>query len=128
MPWYLRDLALPSAMSAILTLIRVDGRPFHVAAWAIARYVSEPRTLCALRRADPLPGRWWPAALLVVPDGYDGPRRRVRYAGPGVVSVSVAHERSGRGRQDGWGPGGCGADVGSSCANSTRGPYRSAPS
>src|ERR1700685_3026622 len=32
LPWYLRDLALPGASAATLTVIRVEGRPFHLAA------------------------------------------------------------------------------------------------
>jgi len=38
LPWYLGDLALPAASAALLTMIRVEGRPFHMAARALLRY------------------------------------------------------------------------------------------
>ncbi|MCW2969821.1 MAG: hypothetical protein JWO23_948, partial [Solirubrobacterales bacterium] len=37
LPWYLRDLALPGATAVVLCVIRVEGRPFHLAAHAVVR-------------------------------------------------------------------------------------------
>jgi hypothetical protein len=86
-PWYLRDLALPAGLAALLCLIAIEGRPFHLAALALARYALAPRELSGLRprRAEDrelLPGR-----LLFLPDGSDARVRRVRYSGPGAVRV-----------------------------------------
>jgi len=99
LPWYLRDLALPGASSALLTVIRVEGRPFHLAAHALARYRSGPRHLVGLHPCWPSSGsrqggRWRPAEILLLPDGSDCRMRRLRYTGPGAVLVAVAHERA----------------------------------
>jgi hypothetical protein len=105
LPWYLRDLALPGASAAVLTVIRVEGRPFHQAAHALARYRSGPRQLAGVRRSGsgscpPPGGRWRPREIVMLPDGSDSRMRRLRYTGPGAVLVTVAHERAGGGR---WG-------------------------
>jgi hypothetical protein len=53
LPWYLRDLVLPVGSAAVLTMIRVEGRPFHLAAAALLRHAVGPRELAGLlRRAD----------------------------------------------------------------------------
>lgn len=99
LPWYLRELAVPLGLAALLTVIRVEGRPFHLAALALVRYASGPRQLVGLhargRTASPAPGRrWHPPELLLLPDGSDARLRRLRYTGPGAVLVAVAHERA----------------------------------
>jgi hypothetical protein len=121
LPWYLRDLALPGGGAALLTLIRVEGRPFHIAAVALARHALGPRR-CAASVALAGPGAlgglgalaglgafagpfadrrwitggsprvWCPDALLVLPDGSDPRLRRLRYAGPGAVRVPARGE------------------------------------
>jgi hypothetical protein len=98
LPWYLRDVALPGAGAAVLTVIRVEGRPFHLAARALLRYRSEPRSgpgactwgsgPCSIGPG----GRWRMEEILILPDGSDGRLRRLRYTGPGAVLVTVAHE------------------------------------
>jgi hypothetical protein len=101
LPWYLRDLALPAGSAAVLTLIRVEGRPFHLAAQALLRHALGPRHLAGVRprpRWSAAPGqRWFPDEVLVLPDGSDARLRSLRYTGPGAVLVSVAHERDERG-------------------------------
>lgn len=103
LPWYLRDLALPSAGAAMLTMVRVEGRPFHLAAGALVRYTIGPRRLAggrARRWGHVTPGkRWYPGEILALPDGSDARMRRLRYTGPGAVLVGVAHERVERGRR-----------------------------
>jgi hypothetical protein len=107
LPWYMRDLALPSLSAALLTVIRIEGRPFHLAAHALARYATGPKRLAGVRpyssrrgwlrwsSSDLAPGeRWYPPELLLLPDGSDGHLRRLRYTGPGAVLVAVAHERA----------------------------------
>jgi hypothetical protein len=94
LPWYLRDLVLPAGLAALLTMIRVEGRPFHLAAAALLRYALGPRCLAGLRPTRPVQV-WRPGELLLLPDGSDARLRRLRYTGPGAVLVRVAHERSG---------------------------------
>jgi hypothetical protein len=98
LPWYVRGLALPVAGAAVLTVIRIEGRPFHLAAGALVRYHSQPRRLAGLcggrAQSCSLPGALWrPDPLLLLPDGSDSRMRRLRYTGPGAVLVAVAHRR-----------------------------------
>jgi hypothetical protein len=92
LPWYLRDLVLPAGGAALLTMIRVEGRPFHLAAAALLRHALGPRHLAGLRPCAP-PGRLWrPEELLMLPDGSDPHLRRLRYTGPGAVRVLATRE------------------------------------
>jgi hypothetical protein len=97
LPWYARDLALPGVLSAALTVIRIDGRPFHSAARAVLACSLGPRRLVgvtAVRRAACGPSAIWrPKPLLMIPDGSDHRMRRLAYRGPGALLVAVAHER-----------------------------------
>jgi hypothetical protein len=103
LPWYLRDLAIPAAAAALLSVIRVEGRPFHLAALALVRYGLSTRHLAGTRACAAPGERWYPGELLVLPDGSDARLRRLRYAGAGAVRVSAAHIRSeyGAGRMRG---------------------------
>jgi hypothetical protein len=101
-PWYLLDLALPACGAVLLTLIGIEGRPSHLAVWALVRHRFDRRMPPGLhvRRSGAPPGdvdtpgaRWWPEDLLVLPDGSDSRLRRLRYCGPGAVLVTIAHER-----------------------------------
>jgi hypothetical protein len=94
LPWYLGELALPGAMAALLTLIKVEGRPFHLAALALLRYGVGPRELSGLRPRVAADRRWLPHDLVVLADGSDSRLRRLRYVGPGAVLVSAAHVRT----------------------------------
>lgn len=93
-PWYMRYVGLPSALAALLTLIRVEGRSFHVAALALARFLNSPRHLQGLRPCAPLGARWRPNELLFLPDGSDAKLRRLRFTGPGAALITVPHERA----------------------------------
>lgn len=90
-PWYLRDLALPGAAAAVLAVIRVEGRPFHLAALALARHLASPRRLIGLDARAAASERWDRPELLALPDGADG-MRPMRYTGPGAALVTVAYE------------------------------------
>lgn len=96
-PWYAWDLALPGAVSAVLAVIRVEGRPFHLAARAALTCGLKPRRMIALTRGCRLgrsiPSIWCPPSLLMIPDGSDHRMRRLLYRGPGALLVAVAHER-----------------------------------
>jgi hypothetical protein len=104
-PWYVRDVALPALVAALLTVVRLEGRPFHLAVRALLRFHFGPRRIAGLgarpRRArrGPRPGEaWYPSSLLMLPDGSER-GRHLRFIGPGAVRVGVAHER-----QDARGP------------------------
>jgi hypothetical protein len=94
LPWYLRELALPGASAALLTLIKIEGRPFHLAALALLRYAAGPHELAGLRRRSAADRRWRLDELVVLADGSDSRLRHLRYTGPGVALVSVSHVRS----------------------------------
>jgi len=101
-PWYVRDVALPGGFAALLTVIRIEGRPFHLAAQALLRHRAGWRRLSCLRPCGPnscaFPGaRWMPEQIVLLPDGSEGRMRRLRYTGPGAVLVAVAHHRQLRG-------------------------------
>lgn len=91
-PWYVRDLAAPIGLSLLLGTVRVDGRPFHLAAISMAGFLLRSRRLFRLRAA-PRATRWRPPDVLVIPDGSDAHFRALRFTGPGVVHVRIAHAR-----------------------------------
>ncbi len=93
LPWFVRYLALPGASATVLALVRLEGRTFHLAAAALARYWIAPRRLAGLRCCEEIGRRWYPQEILVVPDGSEARMRRMRYTGPGAVLVAVEHER-----------------------------------
>jgi hypothetical protein len=95
-PWYLRNLALPAASATVLTVIRIEGRTFHLAARALVRYRQGPRWLVGVGRANAPGERWYPSEIVVLPDGSDSRMRGLRYVGPGAVLVTTEHERAGR--------------------------------
>jgi hypothetical protein len=105
LPWYLRELIGPAAAATLLCLIGVEGRPFHLAVWALARYAAAPRRTRGLRRCPRAGSRWRPGEVLFLPDGSEPRVRALRYTGPGAVLVCVEHERIGRGWEGGrrWG-------------------------
>jgi hypothetical protein len=96
LPWYLRDLVLPAASAAVLSVIRIEGRPFHLAAHALIRYRARPRYITGACGRASAEGRWAPEEILLLPDGSDARMRRLRYTGPGAVLVAVEHDRAGR--------------------------------
>lgn len=91
-PWFLRSLLLPGGLAAVLTVIRLEGRPFHLAAVALVRHLLEPRSLAGLRRASSPGARWCPPPVMLLPDGSGHRMRRLRYQGPGAVRVTLEHE------------------------------------
>ena len=93
LPWYARDLVLPAAAATALSVVRLEGRTFHLAATALARHLAAPRRLGGLSGRSDAGGTWYPDDILVLPDGSDPRLRRLRYTGPGAVRVAVEHER-----------------------------------
>ena len=82
LPWYLLDVALPGASAALLTVIRIDGRPFHLAAQALLRYRDAAAPIGGPGVALGEPGRarepgvrWRPQEILMLPDGSDARMR-----------------------------------------------------
>jgi hypothetical protein len=99
LPWYMRDLGLPGAGAAVLSMIRIEGRPFHLVARSLARYALGPRHLsgarpCRAGDCSRVGQRWYPPPILSFPDGSDARLRRMRYTGPGTVLVAAAHRRA----------------------------------
>jgi hypothetical protein len=94
LPWYARDVALPGAAAALLTLIKIEGRSFHLAALALLRYAFGPRKLSGLRPYAAADRRWRLEELVVLVDGSEAHLRRLRYTGPGAVLVGTAHVRA----------------------------------
>jgi len=97
-PWYVRDLGAPLSAATLLGALRIDGRPFHIAALALLEHRLARRRLDGLA---PLPfraGCWHPPPVLCIPDGSDPRFRRLRYRGPGAVLVHHAHLRAEWGR------------------------------
>jgi hypothetical protein len=93
LPWYLRCIGIPVALAALLTVVRVEGRPFHLAAQAILAHRLGGRRLTALRRSTRIGARWQPAPVVFLPDGSDARMRPLRYRGPGAVLVCCEHSR-----------------------------------
>jgi hypothetical protein len=92
LPWQLRYVALPCGAAALLTVLRIDGRPAHVALASVARFAVAPRHVVGFTRC-PRPGSCWtPAAVALVDAGSAGLARAVRYRGPGAVLVRAPHE------------------------------------
>jgi hypothetical protein len=95
LPWYLRDILAPTTLAAVLSMIRVDGRVFHLAATALIRRRLTPCRLSNLRQASEVGIRWRPREIVLIPDGSDARVRRLRYRGPGSAVVLVEHRRGG---------------------------------
>jgi hypothetical protein len=92
-PWFLRYLALPGLTTMVLTVVRIEGRPFHLAARALLRHRAGRGNPFGLRTAEEgRNARWAPPPILILADGSDG-SRRLSYTGPGAVLVTVAHQR-----------------------------------
>jgi hypothetical protein len=95
LPWFVSYLAVPGLTGALLTVVRIEGRPFHLAMHALVRHRARRRAPRAMRAAHhrlQRGVRWCPGPLLMLADGCDA-SRRVRYTGPGALLISVAHER-----------------------------------
>lgn len=93
-PVYVRDLLMPALLAALLAVLRIEGRPFHLAVRAVLRAGSSPVVVVGLRRTvREKSRRWHPEPLLMISDGSDPRARRARYRGPGAVLVSVSCER-----------------------------------
>jgi hypothetical protein len=100
LPWYAGDLALPAASAAVLTMIRVEGRPFHLAAHALVRYHAGPRWLAGVHPSVAIGSRWSPEDVVFLPDGSDSWMRRMHYTGPGAVLIAVDHQHRGGNRRE----------------------------
>jgi hypothetical protein len=93
-PWYVRDVGLPLAAATLLGASRIDGRPFHLAAFALVRHKLGSRRLSGLAPLELRAACWIPPPVLCIPDGSDGRFRSLRYHGPGAVLVHHAHLRA----------------------------------
>lgn len=92
LPWYLREVALPAGLAGLLVVLRIDGRPFHIAVLSLLAYASQPREVLG-HGGSVSREPWCPDRLLLLPDGSDARVRRLGYAGPGAVLLTVPHAR-----------------------------------
>jgi hypothetical protein len=92
-PWFVGQLLVPCAVATAMALIRIDGRPFHLAATAQLRMTVTPRRITRLGCRSRVGGRWAPPQLLLLPDGSEARFRRLAYCGPGAVLVRLHHDR-----------------------------------
>ncbi len=93
LPWYVAELALPAATAGLLTLIRIEGRAFHLAAAALLRHAAGPRFLTGMAPCAGPGARWRPQELLLLPDGSEGGLRRLPHT---AVPVRCAGPRAAR--------------------------------
>ena len=94
-------------LAAALAVVRVEGRPFHLAAAALVRsQVGRGDcvgfTAAHARAASSPVGLWRPEPIVMLPDGSDARLRRFRYTGPGALRVMVAHRRKAAGGPSAW--------------------------
>src|SRR4051794_3196464 len=92
-PWPLRDLVVPLALAAVLTVLRIDGRPAHDALVVLARFAFGPRHVSRFERCQPIGVAWRPGLLVVIPDGSQARLRAVVYRGPGRVLIDAPHAK-----------------------------------
>jgi len=92
LPWYFRDLAAPIALAALLALLRIEGRPFHLAARSLLAQRLGSRWWSGLRPSTPPASCWRPPDLLMLPDGSESRWRPFAFRGPGAVMVRGGHE------------------------------------
>lgn len=93
LPWYLVNLIMPVAAGALLAMLRIEGRPFHLAAGALLRLRFGARRCSRLGGVAREQHIWRPPAILLIPDGSEARLRAFRYRGPGAVLVAFAHDR-----------------------------------
>jgi hypothetical protein len=92
LPWPARQLLVPTVVAAALAIVRVDGRPCHVALRSLVALLLGPRRLSAWQRVARGSARWRPPDVVVIPDGSEALPRRARFRGPGAVGVAIGHE------------------------------------
>jgi hypothetical protein len=87
---------IPLALGWVLTVARVEGRRFHVAARVWARHALRRRTVIGGYRAmKPAGTRWRPRRVLAANDGRDGaPPSGLRLLGPGRVLLRYPSKAS----------------------------------
>jgi hypothetical protein len=101
-PWYLLDVALPVSAAALLGVMRLEGRPFHLAALSVLR-----RRLVSARHVGLSSGprdrlRWGPGSIAFLADGGDARMRAMLFRGPGAAVVAVPHTRTSRRCPSSW--------------------------
>jgi hypothetical protein len=98
LPAPVRLLFVPGGIAYALTAVRVDGRPAHTGALALARHWLGPRWVAAFESCGEHPGSVFRFDDLTLSPDEGGPRlRRARVAGPATVLLRYP----GRGRVKG---------------------------
>jgi hypothetical protein len=97
LPWQARYVAIPCGAAALLTILRIDGRPAHEALVSVARWAAAPRHLAGFARCARPGACWTPPPVGFIADGSGRPCR-LRLRGPGAALVRAPH-RALRGRR-----------------------------
>ncbi|MEA2382310.1 MAG: hypothetical protein QOH72_2281 [Solirubrobacteraceae bacterium] len=97
LPWQARYAALPGAGAALLTMLRIDGRPAQAALASITRFALAPHHLSGFARCPRTGACWTPGGVTVIDDG--GSPARTRFRGPGAVLIGGPHRLERRGRR-----------------------------
>jgi hypothetical protein len=89
---------IPLSLAWVLTVAKIEGRRFHIAARAWGRHLSSPRHLVGGYRKARRPGTGWrPDPIVFIGDGRDGRAPRgLRLEGPGSVVLRYPCEASQR--------------------------------
>jgi hypothetical protein len=95
LPWQARYVALPASAGALLTMLRIDGRPAHVAVASIGRFVLSSRYLSAFSRCPRVGACWAPLPLTFI----DDETPPMRFRGRGAVLIRGPHRLARRGRR-----------------------------
>ena len=95
LPWYVTDLLIPGIAATLLSVIRLEGRSFHLAAGGLLGMTVGPRSISGLTRPSGVGAHWLAPELILLPDGSEPELRRLGYRGPGAVLVGVEHRREG---------------------------------
>jgi hypothetical protein len=92
LPWYLSDLAAPFALGALLTVLRLDGRAFHLTLASILGQWLAPRRMVRFERTPRDKRAWRPQEIVILPDGAEPAPCKLLYVGPGQARIAVWHE------------------------------------
>src|SRR3954451_11997463 len=68
LPWQLRYAALPGGGAALLTMLRIDGRPAQAALASAMRFAIGPRHLSRFERCPRAGACWTPPPLAAIDD------------------------------------------------------------
>jgi hypothetical protein len=99
LPAPVRFLILPVGVAYLLTSVRIDGRPLHTAAGALARHVGAPAWVAGFRRCPPVGAVERLGEVTIAPDEKAPRMRRGRIEGPCALLLRYPARGHRRGRR-----------------------------